>query len=81
MLNQPERSHAITPQEFANILRTLGRIAFWSQLGLAVVSGAILTFAIADPNFNLKTTNPMSGAGLFLAVGGLVVLAIGIYWA
>ncbi|GAB4548787.1 MAG: hypothetical protein Tsb0014_43460 [Pleurocapsa sp.] len=80
MLNKPERSHVITPQEFAKILRTLGRVAFWLQLGLAVVSAAILTFAIADPNFNLKTTNPLSGAGLFLAMGGLVVLTIGIYW-
>ena len=80
MLKNLERSSKTTPQEFARILRTAGGFAFWLQLGLAVVSVAILTFAIADPNFNLKSTNPMSRVGLFFAVSGLLALGMGIYW-
>ena len=76
-----QRSNAVLPQGFDRTLRVIGWFLFWSQLGLAVVSAAILTFAIADPNFNLKTTNSMSGAGLFCAVGGLVLLLIGIICA
>jgi hypothetical protein len=76
-----EHHNPLTPQEFARILRRSSRWAFWLQLGLAVVSIAILVFAIADPNFNLKSTNPMSGVGLFFAFSGLLVLGIGIYSA
>ncbi len=81
MIDKLKQSHTTNPQEFAKTLRTLGRFAFWLQLGLAVVSAAILFFAIADPNFNLKTTNPTSEAGLFFAVGGLLFLSISTYWA
>ena len=81
MLNRLEYSNFTTSQGLAKTLRKTGWILFWLQLGLGVVSAAILTFAIADPNFNLKTTNPMSGAGLFFAVGGLFLLAIGLYSA
>ena len=80
MSSQLKHPHTITPQEFAITLRASSRLAFWLQFGFAVFSAAILSFAIADPNFNLKTTNPLSGAGLFLAMGGLVVLAVGVYW-
>ena len=81
MFKNLEHTHKTTPQEFARTLKTISWVAFWLQLGLAVVSVAILSFAIADPNFNLKGTNPMSGTGLFFAVSGIFALSIGIYWA
>lgn len=74
-------SHNTTPQGFAKNIRLTAGFVFWLQLGLAVVSAAILTFAIADPNFNLKGTNPMSGTGLFFAVAGLFFLSVSIFWA
>ena len=80
MLNQLD-SPRVTPQEFAVNLRTTGWIVFWVQLGLAVVSGLILGFALADPNFNLKASKLTSGAGLVLAAAGILVLCLSIYWA
>jgi hypothetical protein len=68
-------------QQVAASFRTIGWIGFWLQLGLAVVSALVLLFAMADPNFNLKASNPMSGAGLFFAAGGLLMLGLSIYWA
>lgn len=82
MLNKLD-SHALSPtlQQIAASFRTIGRIGFWLQLGLAVVSGLVLLFAMADPNFNLKASDPMSGVGLFFAAGGLLMLGLGTYWA
>lgn len=82
MLNKLD-SHALSPtlQQIAASFRTIGRIGFWLQLGLAVVSGLVLLFAMADPNFNLKASDPMSGVGLFFAASGLVMLGLGTYWA
>ncbi|GAB4549637.1 MAG: hypothetical protein Tsb0014_44300 [Pleurocapsa sp.] len=80
MFDNLERSYNTT-QGFARNLRLASGFNFWLQLGLAVVSIAILAFAIADPNFNLQGTKPMSGAGLLFAVGGLFFLAVSIFWA
>lgn len=82
MLNKLD-SHSLSPtvQQVATSFRTIGWIGFWLQLGLAVVSALVLLFAMADPNFNLKASNPMSGAGLFFAAGGVLMLGLSIYWA
>jgi len=82
MLNKLD-SHSSSPtiQQIAASFRRIGRIGFWVQLGLGVVSGLVLLFAFADPNFNLKASDPMSRAGLFFAASGLVLLGLSIYWA
>lgn len=64
-------------EQFAEQLRLSGWIGFWVELVLGVISLAIFTIAIVDPNFNI---NFKSGLGL-LAVGlGLLVLGVSIYW-
>jgi hypothetical protein len=62
MLNKLD-SHSSLPtiQEIATNFRLAGWINFGVQLGLLVVSGLIVLFAIADPNFNLKAQDAMSG--------------------
>ncbi|PMB00782.1 hypothetical protein CEN50_01695 [Fischerella thermalis CCMEE 5268] len=81
MLNKLD-SHSSLPniQEIATNFRLIGWINFGLQLSLLVVSGLIVLFAIADPNFNLKAQDPMSWLGLFCAVGGLLILGISLYW-
>jgi hypothetical protein len=81
MLNKLD-SHSSLPtiQEIATNFRLAGWINFGVQLGLLVVSGLIVLFAIADPNFNLKAQDAMSGLGLFCGVGGLLVLGLSLYW-
>lgn len=82
MLNKLD-SHSPLPtiQQIAASFRTIGWIGFWLQSGLAVVSGLVLLFAMADPNFNLKASDSMSGAGLFFAASGLLLVGLSIYWA
>lgn len=72
---------SLSPQEFAGTLQSTGWIIFWIQIILGLISGAILVFALADPNFNLKATNFMPGSGLIFAFGGLIMLILGAYWA
>jgi hypothetical protein len=81
MLNKLD-SHSSLPtiQEIATNFRLIGWINFGLQLGLLVVSGLIVLFAIADPNFNLKAQDPMSWFGLFCAVVGLLFLGVSLYW-
>lgn len=81
MLNKLNSHSPPTVQQVATSFRTIGWIGFWAQLGLAVVSSSVLLFAIADPNFNLKASNPRSEVGLFFAASGLLVLGLSIYWA
>lgn len=75
-------THALpaTPLEVATVLKKIGWIGFWVQLGLLVVSGGMLLVALANPGLNLNASNPMSELGLFFAVGGLLVLSLSIYW-
>jgi hypothetical protein len=75
------QAHSLSPHEFAETLRKTGWIIFWIQISLGLISGAILVFALGDPNFNLKVTNLMSGSGLIFAFGGLITLMLGVYWA
>ncbi|MGB7441487.1 MAG: DUF3611 family protein [Coleofasciculaceae cyanobacterium] len=83
MLEKPDIS-SIPPalQRVALNLRTVGRIAFWSQLVLAVVSGAILlVFTAFGSNRTAQESVQGIGLGIFFAICGLVTLGIGIYLA
>lgn len=64
-------------QQVASLLSRLGWAGFWIQLVLTVVAGMILTFAILDPNLNLRLK---SGIGLVSAIGGIAALGFSIYW-
>lgn len=81
----------------SSAFRWAGWISFWSQIVLAVVSGIVLLFAasnfgaVSQPvNTGIPgvpaapaggAINPGSGAGLGLAVLGLLALFAGAYWA
>ena len=69
-------------QRVAMTLRTVGWIAFWSQLVLAVISAVILlTFSFFSGNENVQGSAQGTGFGLVFAICGLITLAIGIYFA
>lgn len=80
----------------ATIFRLVGWTSFWIQIVLAVISAVVLLFAagsfgaaattpqVVVPGVPVATTggvNPGTGAGLFLAVLGLLTLFGGAYWA
>jgi amino acid transporter len=71
-------------QRVANSFRITGWISFWAQIILAVISGAVLTFAGLNRGGNTlpgTPPNPGVGGGIFFAVCGLVALLIGAYCA
>ncbi|HCA97425.1 MAG TPA: hypothetical protein DEP38_23305 [Cyanobacteria bacterium UBA9226] len=82
MLENRDRSSLPTALErVALTLRTTGWIAFWLQLVLAVISGAILlVFTIFRNNANSQSVQGI-GFGIFFAICGLVTLGVGIYFA
>ena len=81
----------------ATAFRLGGWLSFWIQIVLAVVSAVVLLFAAGSfgassapvqtipgvPPTQIPTGgfNPGTGAGLFLAVLGLLTLFVGAYWA
>lgn len=81
----------------ATAFRIVGWISFWTQIVLAVISAVVLLFAAGSFGAStavppaipgVPTTvptgggvNPGTGAGLFLAVLGLLALFGGAYWA
>ncbi|MFM7427537.1 MAG: DUF3611 family protein [Elainella sp.] len=80
----------------ATAFRFGGWISFWTQIVLAVVSGVVLLFAAGSFGAAATQpvapvpgavpvpsggVNPGTGAGLFLAVLGLLALFAGAYWA
>jgi hypothetical protein len=76
-LESHSHSSGSSRQQVAANLHKLGRIGFWIQFVLTIISVVILLFAIADPNLNL---NLKSGLGLFSAIGGIAALGLSIYW-
>lgn len=58
-------------RQVAAALHKLGKIDFWLQFVLTIISVIILLFAVADPNLNL---NLKSGLSLFSAIGGIAAL-------
>lgn len=73
-------------QRIAQSFRMTGWISFWIQIVLAVISSFVLIFSTLilqsetqSPEQN--ATNPGAGAGVALAILGVVSLYLGIYWA
>jgi len=65
-------------------LRTIGRISFWLQVVLGVISILILVFATFSISIGSQPTqggNQGTGFGIFFAICGLVALGGGIYFA
>ncbi|MEM6590378.1 MAG: DUF3611 family protein [Cyanobacteria bacterium P01_C01_bin.73] len=79
-----ELDYSLPPaiRRIANAFRRWGWVSFWTQAVLAVVSSLVLLFSVASLNVRSGGQgNPGTGAGLVLAVAGLVALYIGTYWA
>lgn len=81
-------SYSLPPviQKLATTFWLAGWVSFWVQIVLAVISGVVLAFAAGSAG--APTTpgapagiNPGTGAGLSLAVLGLLTLFGGAYWA
>ncbi|MEL6321391.1 MAG: DUF3611 family protein [Cyanobacteria bacterium J06626_14] len=73
-------------RRISGAFRIFGWASFWSQGILAIVSTLVLVFASAIIGLQNTTPqgprdNPGAGAGLFLAVLGLIGLYVGTYWA
>lgn len=82
-------------ERFATGLRLAGWLAFWLQLGLGIVSGLMLEFAIVGRNFNQAVTPTLElgadgisevatsqiGVGIFWAICGILVLLVNVYLA
>lgn len=73
------RSLAPTTKGIGNTIRLTGWLAFWVQLGLAVVSGIALLFAATGRGF-ADQPNAGLGLGIFLAVCGVLLLLFSVYW-
>jgi hypothetical protein len=71
-------------QRVAVTLRTIGRISFWLQAVLGVISGLILVFATFSSSVGRQATQGNTqgtGFGIFFAICGLVTLGVGAYFA
>jgi Protein of unknown function (DUF3611) len=73
------RSPAPETRSIGNTIRLTGWIAFWVQLGLAVVSGLALLFAVTGRSFT-EQPNAGLGIGIFWAVCGVLMLLFSVYW-
>lgn len=65
-------------------LRTIGRVSFWLQGVLGVISILILVFATFSSNIGRQAppgSNQGTGFGVFFAICGLVALGGGVYFA
>lgn len=71
-------------EQIGKILRWIGWTGIVTQLGLAIVSGVLLLFAIAGRNFNQAVVPPaIPGAPLYNGIRDATTpgLGIGIFWA
>ncbi|MBD0301367.1 MAG: DUF3611 family protein [Tolypothrix sp. T3-bin4] len=73
------RSQAPETRGIGNTIRLTGWIAFWIQLGLAVVSVLALLFAATGRGF-VEQPNAGLGVAVFWAACGVVVLLFSVYW-
>jgi hypothetical protein len=78
-----DREETLSPnlRQISKVFRTTGWISLWSQVVLAIVSGAIFVFGGLASLAKNKVTGSAgpNGGGLFLAVLSLLVLLYGIY--
>lgn len=80
--------YALPPavQRIVSSFRMSGRISFWGQAVLGVISLFILFFANLVLRFDNQpagqpVNNPGSGVGFFFALLGILALFAGAYWA
>lgn len=64
------------------LLRTIGWVGFWLDLGLAAAASLMIMFAIAGRSFNQVATTPVPGAPVTSDIPATTPgLGIGIFWA
>ncbi|BAU65950.1 hypothetical protein STA3757_33490 [Stanieria sp. NIES-3757] len=67
-------------QKVSNNLKQLGRIGFWLQIVLGVVSTVLLLVAAASVFGNKEKTSGIE-LGIFCAFCGVILLAVGIFFS
>jgi hypothetical protein len=80
-----ELDYSLPPavRRIAGAFRWGGWISFWFQAVLGIISSLVLLFAVASISIRTGngSSNPGTGAGLFLAVIGLLAVYFGAFWA
>lgn len=78
-----ELEYSLPPaiRRISKAFRLFGWISFWAQLVFGVIAGVTLLAAVAIPSNNSAQTNPGAGAGIFLAVVGLVTVFVSVFLA
>lgn len=69
-----------TAQHAASILQRVGRIGFWSQLVLGVISAVLLLISAASFLAQKQRTQGIE-IGIICAIGGVVAISIGIVFS
>lgn len=67
-------------QRASSILRQVGRIGFWLQIILGVISAVLLLIATASLIGSKQRTQGIE-VGVFCAVGGVILIGVGIYFS
>ncbi|NMG07599.1 DUF3611 family protein [Brasilonema sp. UFV-L1] len=69
-------------ERIANILRLVGWVSFWLELGLGAAASLMLIFAISGRNFSQALTPPTPGVGVSSYTQGTTPgLSFSIFWA
>ncbi|ARV58778.1 hypothetical protein BZZ01_09115 [Nostocales cyanobacterium HT-58-2] len=69
-------------ERVANVLRLVGWVSFWLQLGLGAAASLMLIFAISGRNFSQALTPPTPGVGVNTYTQGAIPgISISIFWA
>ncbi|NJM72192.1 MAG: DUF3611 family protein [Scytonema sp. RU_4_4] len=69
-------------ERIANILRLVGWVNFWLELGLGAAASLMVIFAISGRNFSQALTPPTPGVGVTTyAQGTTPGISISIFWA
>jgi hypothetical protein len=80
-----ELGYSLPPavRRIADAFRLFGWISFWAQAVLGIISSMVLLFASATLGARAAGSgvNPGTGAGLSLAILGLVTVYVSAYWA
>lgn len=77
---EPEIQSEPHIKDIAKILRLIGSISFWIELGLAAVCVLTLLFAITGRNFSEESSHTL-GIAIFWAIGSILALSFNIYLA
>ncbi len=77
--DQHQTSLAPKLQDIAKTIHLTGWLSFWVQLGLAVVSGLVLLFAITGRDF-AQQQNAGLGIGIFWGICGILLLLFSVFW-